>query len=238
MVGAGSETSATLLDWAISELMRNPKIMATAQIEVREIFDKLGRIDEFSISKMKYLKAIIKETLRLHPPAPLLVPRECRELCYINGFEIPPKTRVIINAWTIGRDKRYWKEPENFMPERFLQSHLQIDYKGFNFEYIPFGAGRRICPGITFGVANAELQLAMLLYYFNWKHPFGIQNKEIDMTEEFGLTVRRKNHNWLIPIRSYCPVHQQVLLCIIMKYVDVGCCFLFKIHLCFSCFLC
>ena len=179
----------------MSELMKNPRSMKKAQAEVREVFNRIGKVDEMAIDEMKFLKIVIKETLRLHPPIALLLPRECRERCEIDGFEIPVKTKVIVNAWAIGRDPKYWSEPESFIPERFLDSH--VDYKGNDFEYIPFGAGRRICPGISFGVANVELPLAMLLYHFDWKHP---DHGHVDMTEEFGVSVRRKNDLWMIPI--------------------------------------
>ncbi|KAL5737418.1 hypothetical protein ACOSP7_030179 [Xanthoceras sorbifolium] len=194
--GAGSDTSSTTIDWAMSELMKNPRIMKKAQTEVRQVFNRIGQV-ETGINEMKFLTAVIKETLRLHPPAPLLLPRECRERCDINGFEIPVKTKVIVNAWAIGRDPKYWSEPNKFIPERFIGS--SIDYKGNNFEYIPFGAGRRICPGISFGMANIEFPLAMLLYNFDWKRPDEIKHEDIDMTEEFGATVRRKNDLWMIP---------------------------------------
>lgn len=180
--------------------MNNPKVMRKAQAEVRKVFDKLGKVDESGLEEMKYLKAVTKETFRLHPPAPLLLPRECIETCKINGFEIPRKTRMIMNAWAIGRDSKIWNQPDKFIPERFLELHSHIDYKGSDFEFIPFGGGRRICPGISFGVANVELPLAMLLYYFDWKHPNGIKSDDMDMSEEFGITVRRKNHNWLVPV--------------------------------------
>ena len=184
------------------EMIRNPRILKKAQEEVREVFRRKGSVDETGISEMTYLKCIVKEILRLHPSAPLLVPRECREKCEINGYEIPEKTKVIVNAWAIGRDPRYWNEPESFIPERFVDS--SIDYKGTNFEYIPFGAGRRICPGISFGVINVELPLALLLYHFDWKLPDGIKAEDLDMTEAFGATVRRKDDLLLVPI-AYHP---------------------------------
>ncbi|KAL5803891.1 hypothetical protein ACOSQ3_030691 [Xanthoceras sorbifolium] len=200
---AGSETSATTIDWAIAELMKNPRLMEQAQTEVREIFNRVENIDETGISEMKFLKLVIKETLRLHPPAPLLVPRESGERCEIKGFEIPIKTRVIVNAWAIGRDPEYWTEPESFIPERFLDS--PIDYKGNNFEYIPFGAGRRICPGMSFGLANVELPLAMLLYHFDWKLPNRMKCDDLDMTEAFGLSVRRKEDMYMIATPYHPP---------------------------------
>ncbi|GMN63544.1 hypothetical protein TIFTF001_032626 [Ficus carica] len=200
--GAGSETSSTAVDWAMVEMIRDPRMLKKAQEEVREVFRRKGSVDETGISEMTYLKCIVKEIFRLHPSAPLLVPRECREKCEINGYEIPEKTKVIVNAWAIGRDPRYWNEPESFIPERFLDS--SIDYKGTNFEYIPFGAGRRICPGISFGVINVELPLALLLYHFDWKLPDGIKAEDLDMTEAFGATVRRKDDLLLVPI-AYHP---------------------------------
>ncbi|KAM7251314.1 hypothetical protein ACFE04_023197 [Oxalis oulophora] len=168
---AGTETSSTTIEWAMSELLRNPRVMKKAQGE---------------------------ETFRLHPPAPLLVPRECIERCEINGFEIPVKSKIIINAWAIGRDPRNWKEPERFWPERFNDS--PIDFKGTDFALLPFGAGRRMCPGIPFALANVELPLAQLLYHFDWKFPSGINHENFDMTEKFGAAVRRKTDLYLNPV--------------------------------------
>ncbi|KAB2615518.1 cytochrome P450 71D9-like [Pyrus ussuriensis x Pyrus communis] len=200
---AGSETSATTVDWAISEMMKNPRVRKKAQREVREVFNRKGKADETSIREMKYLNAVIKETLRLHPSVPLLLPREWGEKCDIGGYGIPVKSKVIVNAWAIGRDPKYWTEPERFKPERFLDS--SIDYKGTNFEYIPFGAGRRICPGILYGLANVELPLALLLYHFDWKLPDGTKHEDLDMTETFGIAVRRKQDLHLIPIPYHPP---------------------------------
>ncbi|KAB1995774.1 hypothetical protein ES319_D13G183900v1 [Gossypium barbadense] len=165
------------------KMIKNPRVMTKAQAEVRQVFQGKGNVDETGIHQLKYLKCVIKEILRLHPVFPLLLPRE-----------LPSKTRVIINAWAIGRDPNHWVEPEKFEPERFINS--SVDFVGTNFEFIPFGAGRRICPGILFAVPNVELPLAQLLFHFDWKLP---KQEDIDMTEEFGLTVRRKTELILIP---------------------------------------
>ncbi|CDP17723.1 unnamed protein product [Coffea canephora] len=173
---AGSETSSTAMEWAISEMIKNPEIMKRAQHEVRNFYNDKGNADESHLHELKYLHAIIKETLRLHPT----------------------KAQIIVNAWAIGRDSNYWSEAEKFNPLRFLDS--EIDYKGNNFEYIPFGAGRRICPGISFSQAVIELVLAQLLFHFDWKLPGDLKPEEFDMVEKLGRTIRPQNDLLLIPI--------------------------------------
>ncbi|KAK7377238.1 hypothetical protein VNO80_02660 [Phaseolus coccineus] len=196
----GVEPVATTINWALAEMIRNPRVMKKAQVEVREVFSEKGRVDEICLNELKYLKSVVKETLRLHPPAVFVVPRECGETCEIDGYHIPVKSKVLINAWALGRDPKYWSEAERFYPERFIDS--SIDYKGSNFEYIPFGAGRRTCPGISFGLLNVELTLAVLLFHFDWKLPNGMKTEDFDMTEKFGVTVGRKNEICLIPVTS------------------------------------
>ncbi|KAF9588458.1 hypothetical protein IFM89_010217 [Coptis chinensis] len=191
---AGTDTSSTTIEWAMSEIMRNPEVMEKAQDEVRRVLNGRERVNQSDISELQYLKSVVKETLRLHPPAPLLLPRESRERCQIDRYEVPPGTRVIVNAWAMGRDPEYWSDAESFNPERFLD--VSIDYKGTNFEYIP---GRRICPGIMSAITNMELALAQLLFHFNWKLPNGINPEDLDMTENFGITVGRKSNLYLIP---------------------------------------
>ncbi|CAN1311335.1 Desmethyl-deoxy-podophyllotoxin synthase [Linum perenne] len=200
---AGSETSSTTIEWAISELIKNPTAMKKAQNEVRTVFGKKGRVDEGGLHELSYLKLVIKETLRLHTPAPLLVPRESREECEVGGYQIPAKATILVNAWAIARDPGTWDEPEVFRPERFLDG--MIDYKGTNFEYLPFGAGRRMCPGITFGIANTELPLANLLFYFDWKLPGDRRMESLDMEESFGVTVKRKHDLEVVPVVCYPP---------------------------------
>ncbi|EEE59442.1 hypothetical protein OsJ_11620 [Oryza sativa Japonica Group] len=188
---AGSETASTTLEWAISELVRNPKVMDKAQSEVRKLFEGQDNLTEDDMSRLSYLHLVIRETLRLHAPAPFLLPRECREQCNVMGYDITEGTRVLVNAWAIARDTRYWEDPEIFKPERF-NANL-VDFKGNDFEYIPFGSGRRVCPGITLGLTSMELVLASLLYHFDWELPGGKRCEEIDMSEAFGITVRRKS---------------------------------------------
>uniref|UniRef100_K7LNC5 Uncharacterized protein n=3 Tax=Glycine subgen. Soja TaxID=1462606 RepID=K7LNC5_SOYBN len=193
----GIDTSASTLEWAMTEMMKNPRVREKAQAELRQAFREKKIIHESDIEQLTYLKLVIKETLRLHPPTPLLIPRECSEETIIAGYEIPVKTKVMINVWAICRDPKYWTDAERFVPERFEDS--SIDFKGNNFEYLPFGAGRRICPGISFGLASIMLPLAQLLLYFNWELPNGMKPESIDMTERFGLAIGRKNDLCLIP---------------------------------------
>ncbi|KDP39254.1 hypothetical protein JCGZ_01011 [Jatropha curcas] len=204
MFSAGSETSSTTVEWAMSEMLKNPRILEKAQNEVRQVYKNKGTVDETSIHELKYLNSIIKETLRLHPPLPL-IPRESRARVEIIGYDIPIKTKVLVNAWAIGRDPKNWTEPENFCPERFLDN--AISYKGTDFEFIPFGSGRRICPGISFALPNIELPLAQLLYHFDWKLGNGMKNEDLDMTEGYGLTIRRKQDLFLVPMY---PVNSEI----------------------------
>ncbi|CAL9207688.1 unnamed protein product [Musa hybrid cultivar] len=157
---AGTETSSTVVEWAMSELIRNPSIMERAQEEVREAMKGKNRVEDSDTSELKYMKLIIKETMRLHPPAPLLQ-RRCGETCEVMGYEIEAGTCVFVNAWAIGRDPRHSDDAETFKPERFQGS--SIGFNGLDLEYLPFGAGRRICPGIGFGLTVVELALASLL---------------------------------------------------------------------------
>lgn len=193
MFSAGTETTSSTIEWGMSELMKNPHVMAKAQAEVRESCKGKKIIEEADVQKLKYLKLVVKETLRLHPPVPLL-PRACREDRVVEGYTITDKTQSMVNVWAMGRDPKYWNDPLEFQPERFEENNM--DFNGQNYEYLPFGSGRRICPGVSFGIANVELPLAHFLYYFNWQIPGGVQPKDLDMTENTGVTICRMNNLW------------------------------------------
>ncbi|KAF7006888.1 hypothetical protein CFC21_021888 [Triticum aestivum] len=198
LFNAGSETSANTLEWVMSELMRNPLVMHKAQVELQNSLQGKSTVTEDDLAGLKYLKLVIKETLRLHTVLPLLLPRECRETCNVMGYDVPKGTTVFVNAWVISRDPKHWDDPEKFKPERF--ESIMVDFKGTDFEFVPFGAGRRICPGITFTQANMEIVLAALLYHFDWKLPGKAMPGELDMAEEMGISVRRKNDLYLCPV--------------------------------------
>ncbi|KAH7681580.1 Cytochrome P450 B-class protein [Dioscorea alata] len=189
MFAGGTDTIFITLDWGMTELIINPRVMKKAQEEVRNRVGNRKFVLESDLPHLLYLKAVIKEIFRFHPPAPLLVPRESMEQVTIEGYQIPAKTRVFINAWAIGRDIESWENPEVFEPERFMNS--SVDFKGQDFELIPFGAGRRGCPAITFGAVTIEIALAQLLHGFNWELPPGIAVEGLDMKEVFGITMHR-----------------------------------------------
>ncbi|WVZ79268.1 hypothetical protein U9M48_026869 [Paspalum notatum var. saurae] len=199
--GAGSETSATTLEWAIVELIRNTKAMRRATAEVRGAFGARGAVSEHALGELRYLHLVIRETLRLHTPLPLLLPRLSQEPCRVLGYDVPPGTTVLVNAWALGRDEGCWPgDPEEFRPERFEAEASAVEFKGADFELLPFGAGRRMCPGMSFGLANIELALASLLFHFDWEAPGVSSPGEFDMTEAFGITARRKASLLLRPI--------------------------------------
>ncbi|CAI0375590.1 unnamed protein product [Linum tenue] len=200
----GVDTSASTVEWSMSEMINNPRILHKAQQEVRQALgdDRGNSVDEASLHRLKYLDMVIAETLRLHPPGPLLVPRENRERqVELNSYVIPANTHVIVNAWAVNRDPRYWTEAERFVPERFVDR--SIDYTGNDFQFIPFGAGRRMCPGVSFGTAVVKLTLASLLFHFDWSLP--AEQKSINLTECFGATLRRQYALHLLPTQ-YCSV--------------------------------
>ncbi|KFK43574.1 hypothetical protein AALP_AA1G144100 [Arabis alpina] len=164
---AGVSTSASTMIWAMTELIRNPRVMKKVQDEIRTTLgEKKERIEEQDLNKLHYFKLMVKEAFRLHPAAPLLLPRETFSHIKIQGYDIPAKTQLLINAYAIARDPKQWTNPDEFNPDRFLDS--SIDYRGLNFELLPFGSGRRICPGMSLGITLVELGLLNLLYFFDW----------------------------------------------------------------------
>ncbi|KAD6119529.1 hypothetical protein E3N88_10800 [Mikania micrantha] len=188
LFAAGTHTTFTSLEWAISELLRHPQTMQELRQEALEIGQGKSSIPEDDLDKMPYLKAVIKETLRLHIPIPLLIPRESTQDVKLLGYDIPSGTQVLVNAYMIARDPSNWEEPEEFKPERFL--NRPIDYKGFHFELIPFGAGRRGCPGVQFAMIVNELVLANLVYKFDLEL---VGEEVFDMSETNGITIHKKS---------------------------------------------
>ncbi|XP_043697646.1 xanthotoxin 5-hydroxylase CYP82C4-like [Telopea speciosissima] len=185
MILGGNDTTVVTFTWVLSLLLNNPHVLKRAQDELDMHVGKDRQVDESDIVKLGYLQAIVKETLRLYPAGPLSAPHEAIEECTISGFHIPVGTRIIPNLYKIQRDPRIWLEPFEFRPERFLTSHADVDLRGKHFEFIPFGSGRRMCPGISFALQVLHLGLARLLHGFEFATPL---NAPVDMTESPGLT--------------------------------------------------
>jgi len=195
---AGTETTSSTAEWVMSELMRNPEVMEKAQGEVRRMIDnKIPQDHENQMGGLRYMKMVIKETMRLHPVVPLLLPRVCGETCDVGGFEVTKGTRIIVNSWALARSPEIWHDAEKFRPERFEDSPIGYD-KGTQFEYLPFGGGRRMCPGDVFALAVLELILVRLLYYFDWSLPDGIRPEELDMDATVRATSKRSNQLHLV----------------------------------------
>nr|AAL59946.1 putative cytochrome P450 protein [Arabidopsis thaliana] len=192
-------TSAMTMTWAMAELIRNARVMKKVQSEIRNQMINKSVITLDDIDHLPYLKMVIKETWRLHPPVPLLLPREVMSEFEINGYKIQPKTLLYVNVWAIGRDPDSWKDADMFYPERFMDNN--IDAKGQNFELLPFGSGRRICPGMYMGTTMVEFGLANMLYQFDWEVPDGMVVEDIDMEESPGLAVGKKNELLLVPVK-------------------------------------
>ncbi|CAN4090835.1 unnamed protein product [Withania somnifera] len=200
MLIGGRDTTAATVIWAMTALIANPNALKKVQAEIRESVRKTSIVNENDVQNLSYFKAVIKETFRLYPPGPLLIARETMRNSTLEGYEIKQKTIVQVNIWAIARDPEYWENPEKFIPERFLNS--DIDFKGQNFEFIPFGAGRRGCPAMALGVATVELILSNLLYAFNWELPSGMKKDDIDTDVLPGLTMHKKTPLCLVP-RNY-----------------------------------
>ncbi|EOA22982.1 hypothetical protein CARUB_v10003723mg [Capsella rubella] len=195
---AGVDTSGHTVAWVMTHLITNPRVLKKAQAEVREVIKNKDDIIEEDIERLEYLKMVIKETLRINPLVPLLIPREASKDLKIKGYDIPKKTWIYVNVWAIHRNPNVWKDPEAFIPERFMDS--QIDYKGLDFELLPFGSGRRMCPGIGMGMALVHLTLINLLYRFDWKLPEGMEVEDVDLEESYGLVCPKKVPLELIPV--------------------------------------
>ena len=193
MFGAGIDTTFSALEWTMAEIVKHPDVMKKLQNEAREVAKGKPDITESDLEKFHYLKAVIKETLRFHCPVPLLAPREAIQDTNVMGYNVKAGTQVIINAWAITRDPSYWEDPEEFRPERFMNPDSSFDFRGQNFEYTPFGAGRRGCAGITLATHIIEFVLAKLVNEFNFSLPGNAGGESMDLREVLGITIKMKN---------------------------------------------
>ncbi|XP_010686309.2 cytochrome P450 CYP82D47-like [Beta vulgaris subsp. vulgaris] len=185
MILAATDTTAVTLTWALSLLLNNKDILKKTQAELDNVVGKERQVEESDLKNLVYLQAVLKETMRLYPAAPLSVPREAITDCTVSGYYIPVGTQLFVNLYKIHRDPEVWEDPLEFHPERFLTTYKQYDVRGQQFEYMPFGSGRRICPGISFALLAMQFTLASLLHGFDISIPC---DGTVDMTEGFGLT--------------------------------------------------
>ncbi|XP_031267955.1 trimethyltridecatetraene synthase-like [Pistacia vera] len=190
LIAGGTDTSATTVEWAMSELLKQPELMKKATEELDRVIGRERWVEEKDIPQLPYIDAIMKETMRIHPVAVLLAPHLALEDCNVAGYHIRKGTRVFINSWSLGRDPSVWDAPEEFRPERFIGK--AIDVKGQSFELLPFGSGRRMCPGYSLGLKMIQSSFANMLHGFNWKLPGNVKPEDISMEEVYGLATIRK----------------------------------------------
>ncbi|PRQ33881.1 putative licodione synthase [Rosa chinensis] len=207
---AGIEPIAILLEWALAEIINHPKMLEKARKEIDRVIRDGQLVRESDVPNLPYLQAVIKETLRLHPPLPLLM-KICGKQCKIGKYFIPENAFLFVNLWAIGRDPTNWENPLEFWPERFLhldgrdQTSTLIDFKGQHYQLIPFGSGRRICAGVNLTMKIVPRLLAAMIQCFDWKVGGSDCNKMnnnnvLDMNEEPGLTTRRANNLVCVPV--------------------------------------
>lgn len=186
MFTGGTDTTTVTVEWSLAELINHPTIMEKARKEIDSIIGKNRIVMELDIDNLPYLQAIVKETLRLHPPSPFVL-RDSYNNCIIGGYDIPAKTQVFTNVWAIGRDPKYWEDPLEFRPERFRNDESgkmgQIDVRGQNYHFMPFGSGRRGCPGTSLGLKVANTTLAAMIQCFEWKGKEEEDCGRVDMKE-------------------------------------------------------
>ncbi|KAM1098510.1 hypothetical protein ACFX13_016089 [Malus domestica] len=198
MISGAFDTSATAIVWNLAELLRHPRVMKLLQQELQTVIGMDRTVEESDLPKLAYLNKVIKESFRLHPVAPLLIPHASMEDITVDGYHIPKKSTIFVNIWTIGRDPSVWSDNvEEFYPERFNDS--DVDLKGHDFQLLPFGSGRRGCPAMQLGLTTVRLALANLVHCFNFDLPSGLLPNELDMTETFGLSLSKTKHLLVVP---------------------------------------
>lgn len=193
---AGTGTLTSTIEWAMAELVRNKEVMKKLNSELQNGSINSNTIQESTIFQLPYLNACIKEVLRLHPPIAFL-PHYASETCQVMNYTIPKSCLVFVNLWAIGHDPNLWDDPFSFKPERFLNTN--IDYKGQDFEFLPFGAGRRMCPGLPFATKQMHLILAYLVYHFEWSLPNNGDPLMLDMNEKYAVPLQRQKPLLLVP---------------------------------------
>ncbi|KAG2666508.1 hypothetical protein I3760_15G064800 [Carya illinoinensis] len=184
LILGGTDTTAVTMTWALSLLLNNREALKKVQQELDVQVGKARQVKDSDIQNLAYLQAVIKETMRLYPAGPLGVPHESSEDCTLAGYHVPAGTRLLVNLSKIHRDPNLWQDPTEFHPERFLTTHKDINIRGQNFELMPFGSGRRVCPGMSLGLQLIQLTLATFLHAFDISTPSA---ESVDMVEKAGI---------------------------------------------------
>ncbi|KAL3499502.1 hypothetical protein ACH5RR_038595 [Cinchona calisaya] len=198
IVIGGTDTTATMAEWTMAEVVHQREVMEKVQKELEEVVGMNNMVEEFHLSKLHYLEAVVKEAFRLHPALPLLIPKRPSQSCMVGGYTIPKDTRIIVNVWAVQRDPQLWDNQLEFKPERFLSEPSKWDYNGNNFQYIPFGSGRRVCAGIPLAERMVMYILASLLHSFDWKPT---KAKDEDLSEKFGFVTRKATPFLAVPTK-------------------------------------
>ncbi|XP_076914965.1 cytochrome P450 71AU50-like [Bidens hawaiensis] len=191
---ASTDTTSTMVEWVMAEILHNPDVKTKIQEELTKVIGTNNIVEESHLPRLKYLDAVVKETFRVHPPLPLLIQRCPDESCMVGGYTIPKGTIVYINVWAIQRDPNNWADPLEFRPERFLSG--KWDYNGINLKFLPFGSGRRICPGLPLGEKMLMYILTSLLHSFNWILP---EDEEFELSDDFGFVTKKRKPLVAIP---------------------------------------
>lgn len=191
MIAAATDTSAVTNEWAMVEVIKHPRVLKKVQEELDRVVGKDRMVMESDLVHLNYLRCVVRETFRMHPAGPFLIPHESTRATTINGYYIPEKTRVFINTHGLGRNPKIWDNVEEFKPERHLTldgSRVEISH-GADFKILPFSAGKRKCPGAPLGVTLVLLALARLFHSFDWSPPPGLSHQDIDTIEVYGMTM-------------------------------------------------
>ncbi|PHT71995.1 hypothetical protein T459_22780 [Capsicum annuum] len=196
MLFAAMDTTASSVEWILTELLRHPEVMKKLRKELQEVVGLERRVEESDLENLNYLDMVVKEGMRMHPVAPLFY-HESMEDCVVSDLHIPKGSRILVNCYAVQRDPNVWPEPDKFLPDRFLES--SIDFRGHDFQLIPFGSGRRSCPGMQLGITVIRLVVAQLVHCFEWELPNGMQPSDLDIDEHFGIVTSRQNPLMAIP---------------------------------------
>ena len=194
----GTYTSSTTIEWISADLIKNPRCMNKVKEEIGREIGQGNLVTESKVPNLTYLEACIKESMRLHPTGPINLPHRAVESCQVMNYTIPKDSMILVNFWAISRDSSCWEDPLVYKPERFLVNS-SVDYKGNDFQFIPFGAGKRICPGLTMAARHVSLIVASLVHSFDWSLPHGENPKDMDMTEKYGFVMVKKDPLLLVP---------------------------------------